>query len=108
MTVALSFYCTRWMKPPKITKIDQEYLTNFDTEKVSFINNFKQTAKQSFYPRGLRLLEKFEPGFKDASQLAQIIFKAFDNINFNSVDLIVQVNDFNSVIPNSWQPKYLI
>ena len=83
-----------------IFKNELEYLINFETEQANFINNLRQIVNQPLYPRGLRFLEKFETGFKDLPQLAQIIFEAFDSINFNFDDLIREVENFNTDIEN--------
>ena len=83
-----------------IFKNELEYLINFETEQANFINNLRQIVKQTLYPRGLRLLEILETGFKDIPQLAQIIFLAFDDIKFNSADLIAHIIDFNYDIEN--------
>ena len=79
-----------------IFKKKLEYLINFETEQANHLNSLRQIINQPLYPRGLRFFEKFETGFKDLPQLAQIIFEAFDSINFNFDDLIREVENFNT------------
>ena len=81
-----------------IFKNELEYLINSDTIQTILINNLREIVKQPLYPRGLRFLEKFETNFKDVTRLAQIILHAFDNINFDYVDLIHAVLNFNCFI----------
>ena len=83
-----------------IFKNELEYLINFDIEQATVINNFKQTVNNQISDSNEKeyMLEKFETNFKDVTRLAQIILHAFDNINFDYVDLIHAVLNFNCFI----------
>ena len=84
-----------------IFKNELEYLINFETEQANHLNNFKLAIHNQFASiERDEFLEKSETEFKDAKGLAQIIFETFDNINFNSDNLIRQVCSFNTKIQN--------
>ena len=85
-----------------IFKKELEYLINFENEQANFINNFKLAIHNQISDSIERdeFLEKSETEFKDATGLAQIIFETFDNISFNSDNLIRQVFSFNTKIRN--------
>ena len=83
-----------------IFKKELEYLINFETEQANHLNNFKLAIHNQFSDsiEEEYALKKFGGDLKNVTQLAQIIFEAFDSINFNSIDLIRQVRSFDSVI----------
>ena len=82
-------------------KNELEYLINFDIEQVIFIINIKVAICDRVSDSNERkLLKNLLTKFKEIPQLAQIIFEAFDRINFNFDDLIREVKDFNTDIEN--------